>query len=314
MKPFRRILLVTGLLLVLALVVLYHVRGLEVAELDAAARAGATGDFLALTDGVTHYQIAGRDSGPGVVLIHGFSVPYYIWDGTFEALAASGFRVLRYDEYGRGLSDRPDRVYDSALYDRQLLELLDTLGFDAPVAVAGVSMGGAVAMAFAARHPERVSRLVLVDPMYERVEAPATPEVLTRLWMRLVTAHGLAEGQWNDFVHPERFPDWADRYREQMRYRGFQRALVSTLHHFFPEDHLADYRRVGELGKPVLLIWGREDRTIPFAASETVRQTLDTEFLAVDDAGHLPYLERPEVVNPRIVEFLGRDAAPPGAG
>lgn len=136
------------------------------------------------------------------------------------------------------------RSVATTLYDRQLLELLDTLGFDAPVAIAGLSMGGAVAMAFVAHYPERVSRLVLVDPMYQRVEPPAMPEVLTRLWMRLVTSHSLAEGQRSDFVHPERFPDWADRYREQMRYRGFQRALVSTRHHFFPEDHLANYRRV----------------------------------------------------------------------
>jgi pimeloyl-ACP methyl ester carboxylesterase len=55
------------------------------------------------------------------VLIPGFSVPYVIWDPTFEDLVEKGFRVLRYDLFGRGYSDRPDAIYDLELFDRQLM-------------------------------------------------------------------------------------------------------------------------------------------------------------------------------------------------
>src|SRR5574338_459493 len=85
----------------------YAAKNPEHRDLDAAARRGAPGRFVRLFDGVTHYQIDGPDSGRTVVLVHGFSVPYYIWDSTAAALAGAGYRVVRYDEYGRGGSDRP---------------------------------------------------------------------------------------------------------------------------------------------------------------------------------------------------------------
>jgi pimeloyl-ACP methyl ester carboxylesterase len=63
----------------------------------------------------------------------------------------------------------------------------------------------------------------------------------------------------------------------------------------------------------VLLIWGRLDTTLPFARSDAVREALNAEFAPVDDAGHLAHYERPEVVEPVLIEFLRR-GAPKGAG
>src|SRR3954471_17451667 len=73
-------------------------------ELTDAVRASAPGRFVRLTDGYTHYELGGPPAAPVVVLVAVFSVPYYIWDPTFEALVGAGFRVLRYDYYGRGFS------------------------------------------------------------------------------------------------------------------------------------------------------------------------------------------------------------------
>src|SRR5574341_1760866 len=142
---------VAGLVVVLVLIAagVYVVRDMEKQTLDAKARAHAPGKFVALSQGVTHYDLTGPDSGRAVVLLNGFSVPFYIWDSTQVALAANGFRVLRYDYYGRGYSDRPQLRYDIAAHDQQLVELLDTLGIRAPVDVAGLSMGGGVAVNFA---------------------------------------------------------------------------------------------------------------------------------------------------------------------
>ena len=81
---------------------------------------------------MTHYQLAGPPAVHTVVLVHGFSVPYYIWDPTFDGLVAAGFRVLRYDLFGRGWSDRPDARYDPNFFDEQLVQLLGAPGFANP--------------------------------------------------------------------------------------------------------------------------------------------------------------------------------------
>src|SRR5258706_14523512 len=104
----RRGRVASGVILCLvAVVVGLSFRNPEKAPLGAAARSRAPGRFVALGDGMTHYDVSGPDSGQRVVLVHGFSTPYYIWDSTVAALAAAGFRVARYDEFGRGYSDRP---------------------------------------------------------------------------------------------------------------------------------------------------------------------------------------------------------------
>jgi pimeloyl-ACP methyl ester carboxylesterase len=300
----------------------YVVRNPERDALDDAARRAAPGRFVTLADGVVHYRQDGPAGGVPVVLVHGFSVPSYIWDSTAAGLAAAGFRVLRYDLYGRGWSDRPDVQYDAALLDRQLAALLDSLGVRAPAHVVGLSMGGWVSATFAGRHPERVRSLTLVDPIASRraaLPAPLRAPLLgPALWQALAVP-GMAEGQSGDFHEPARFPDWADRYRVQMRYRGFGRALRSTITALAAADVPEAYRRVGRRGTPVLLVWGTEDRVVPFALSDSVRRWIPrAEFHAIERAGHLPHMERAEVVNPILVGFLRRvDSAsvvapPPG--
>ena len=282
----------------------------ETRALDDAARATAPGRFVHLPDGLTHYELAGPPDAQTVVLVHGFSIPYYIWDPTFAALVEAGFRVLRFDLYGRGFSDRPDTEYNADLYDRQLSSLLHALDIRAPVDVAGLSMGGPVTVHFADRHPERVRRLVLVDPAGFPLKQPLAAGLirapLVGEWlMDRFGGQILVKGLVKDLKEPSRFPDYQQRYRTQMQYAGFKRALLSTLRSGFL-THAADaYRRVGEQKRPVLLIWGREDSVIPFAISDKVKAAIPhAEFHAIDDAGHVPHLERPDAVNPILIEFL----------
>src|SRR6185436_7138871 len=111
----------------------YVARNPERLTLDDTTRGQAPGKFVRLTDGTTHYRVDGPDSGRVVVLAHGFSVPLYIWDSTANALASAGFRVVRYDAYGRGWSDRPDIEYSDKVYERQVVELLDSLKINGKV-------------------------------------------------------------------------------------------------------------------------------------------------------------------------------------
>ena len=111
MRIVRR-LLAAVLLLCAAAFAAYRLEDPERRALDDTARAAASGRYVRLADGVTHYETAGPDTGRVVVLAAGFSVPAYIWDSLYQRLADSGFRVLRYDYYGRGWSDRPSAAYD----------------------------------------------------------------------------------------------------------------------------------------------------------------------------------------------------------
>ena len=277
-------------------------------DLDDEARSQALGSFVELTDGQVHYELAGSGEGPLVVLVHGFSVPSFIWDPTFEELLSQGFRVLRYDLFGRGFSDRPDVDYDGTLFVEQLHELLAELGIEEPVDLVGLSMGGPVVASFTSSYPESVNRLVFVDPFVGPADAgvvavPGIGEYVAVVYLGRILPSRLAE----DFYSPEKVPPWEGRFREQMRYRGFRRALLRSLRQFMAEDFSDLYAEVGRLGKPTLLVWGRHDRTVPFAHSGRVADLLGTELLIVEEAGHTPHLERPDVFEPELVEFLRKN-------
>ena len=289
---------------------LYMGRNPERATLDDVARKSAPGKFIRLADGMTHYELLGPDSARTVVLVHGFSVPYYLWDSTTAALTSAGYRVLRYDEFGRGWSDRPDVAYTADLYDRQLEQLLDSLHVTDRVDLGGVSMGGWVTATFTRRHPKRVRALVLVDPVAGKSSSSNGPFDLPMvgglLWQAMVVPT-MADGQATDFVDPSRFPGWADRYRVQTRYHGFGRSLLETRRATAGMTTDTLYHAVAETGIPVLLVWGTKDVTVPFERSASVRAAIPAaEFHAIDGAGHLPILERAAFTDSIILAFLAR--------
>ena len=170
-------------------------------------------------------------------------------------------------------------------------------------------MGGTIASSFVNRHPARSGKLVLIDPDYRAgYEIPFRLRMpLARDYRIMMQVSNMAESEGNDFVHPERFAPYLDAYREQMRYRGFRRAILSTMLNYWPEDSTAEYRQLGKIGRPVLLLWGVADASTRFPLSARVRAEIpQAEFHAIEDAGHLPAYEHPETVNPILIGFLRR--------
>jgi pimeloyl-ACP methyl ester carboxylesterase len=283
----------------------------EYLELNDETRQGLPGSFITLPLGVTHYELGGPDNGQPVVLVHGFSVPYYIWDHNFPALVKAGFRVLRFDLFGRGYSDRPPHAtYDERLFAEQTLQLLDALAFTGKVDVIGLSMGGAIAAYFTAQHPERVRKLVLIDPAGLPMKKSLLMKLillpgLGELFMNLYGDHYLVSGQGDDFMHRECFPEFPIQYLPQMKYRGFKASLLSTLRSGMLERQLPSFRMVGEHELPVLLIWGTQDRTVPFPTSQLIIESIpQVDFKPIDGAGHVPHYENADIVNPILIEFL----------
>jgi pimeloyl-ACP methyl ester carboxylesterase len=282
----------------------------ETKDLDEAARQQADGSFILLADGITHYELGGPEKGQPVVLVHGFSTPYFIFDRTFEFLVNSGFRVLRYDLIGRGYSDRPRVDYDIHLFVRQLKDLLDALGLK-QVNLVGLSMGGPITTSFIGEYPEYVSRHVLIDP--------AGAKRVALLWMlkalKLPSVGELALGLVgngkmdiaSDMFDPKLVEHFQARYKVQMQYKGFKRALLSTLRNGMLDSFYETYACVGKLHKPTLLFWGKDDRTVPFEYSKFILKAIPhAEFHAIENCGHIPHYEKPEVVNPILLEFLSK--------
>jgi pimeloyl-ACP methyl ester carboxylesterase len=283
----------------------------ETEILNQKLRTSAPGSFVNLCDGITHYELGGPENGQVVVLIHGFSIPLQIWNPVFHSLAEAGFRVLRYDLYGRGFSDRPPKSYNQDLFDQQLLDLLKALAVEIPVDLIGLSMGGAISIVFCDRHPELVRKLILIDPAgfplnipvwANLIKAPILGELVMSLFSEKFLLSSIAE----DFYSLEQYPDLVEVARQQMKIVGYRRALLSTLRYDLLTDLSGIYQRVGMQARSACLIWGVEDKTIPFENSMQVRQAIpDIIFHPIEAAGHVPHYERPDAVLPILIDYLG---------
>lgn len=287
----------------------------EALSLSEELRASLPGGFVQLRDGVTHYELGGPEGGELVVLVHGFSVPNFIWDPTFAALTQAGFRVLRYDLFGRGYSDRPNLRNNKALFVKQLHDLLERVSPDGKAAIVSLSMGGPIAAEFARKHPERVGSMVFIDPAGFDLGLPAAVQALRlplvgEFFLGMLGRfgrRGLLQSMLSDFYRPSpgELEAFAGRYQEQRKYRGFKRSLLSTLRNGLLDEDLQAYAELGRSAVEVLLVWGREDRTVPFRYHKDFLELVpQSQFQAIDDAGHIPHFERPEVVNPRLIDFL----------
>ena len=208
-------------------------------------------------------------------------------------------------------------MYDQDLFVRQIADLLDSLAITDPVDLAAVSFGAAITSSFTERHPDRVRSLIYIDPVFN-TGRPLPPEERSAwAWtVHMVFKGGtdaMAKGQLYDFLHPERHPDWVDRYRVQQQFKGTReswrrtRAAIAVAPHQKPL-----LQQLGADPRPVLIVWGRQDPVAPFAESRDLLAAIPRATLVpVDSAGHLPHLEQPGVVIPAVVRFLHRPATQP---
>ncbi len=275
-------------------------------------RASLPGSFIRLTRGYVHYELSGPEDGPAIVLVPGLSVPYSTFDRNAPYLASRGFRVLRYDHYGRGFSDRPLVDYGLDTFVEQLAELLPAIGLTRPFVLLGLSMGGPVAAAAAARFPGVARALILVDPVYEWPEpGPAGRLLLAPFVGEAIMALGgarlLVRAQRRDFFDESSYREFIPRFLPPLRYRGLASAVLATMRSI-PRWPLEDvYRELGRSGLSTLLFWGSEDAVLPFEHSErSLRAVPQAELHRVLEAGHVPHWEKADEVNAVLDEFLRR--------
>lgn len=301
-------------LLILLILGAYLLADLRLKPLDDDARAAAPGAFAELSDGQIHYRWDGPEDGPVIVLVHGFSTPNFIYEQNVEALNAAGYRTLRFDHFGRGWSDRPRTRYDVDFYDRALVELLAHEGVDAPFGLAGLSMGGPIVAEFTARHPERVSKLVLLVPAgldTAGADSPSAKLVRTPIigdWIWRMFGKGILLG---DAQYDENARSDAEKLQgdvtEQFEYRGYLQALLSTLRHMPMADREETFQRLAATGVPVLAIYGDADETVLVSSAGKLESLLpDADVRIVEGGEHGLNYQMHGQINPWLVDWFAQ--------
>ena len=304
------IICVVVLLIVITPLSLYATSDIETRDLDDAARTQAGGSYVTLPEGVTHYELSGPGDGQVVVLMHGATIPMYAWDAQVKPLTDAGYRVLRYDMYGRGYSDRPSGDYSQAFYRKQLADLLDALKVKQPVDLVGLSMGGGLAMDFTANYPDRVKDVVLVAPMINSIKndtnfnlmrIPIVGEFLTRL-----VATGVMSGRAAQLMQKSpKAAEYAKMFKDQTGFKGFEKASLAAARSDAWADYTADYQAVGKQARDILLIWGTADSDITPQMVQAIQKALpNVQFKQIEGAGHDPQVDVPDQVNGLILDFL----------
>jgi pimeloyl-ACP methyl ester carboxylesterase len=292
----------------IAIVAPYLALNRETRSLDASARKARGGTYVTLPDGVTHYELSGPKEGPVVVLIHGGTIPFYAWDAQMPALHEAGFRVLRYDHFGRGYSDRPRVDYDRTLYQKQLGDLLAALDIDGTVNLVGVSFGGAIAATFAEAHPERMAKLVLIAPVVDYAEGKALfglakIPLLSEWYARVFSVRATVARANGFFQESGADPSYAEHFDEQTRFSGYEQALLSMSRTNALSSYRDTYAALGD--QSTLLIWGSEDSEIPRDHIDFIQKNLaNLSLIEIKGAGHGVTIQRKNEVNHQLQNFL----------
>lgn len=273
-------------------------------KMDGARRETAPGRFAELSDGLTHYRWYGPGQGPVALCVHGLTTPSFVWDGIARGLAGHGFRVLTYDLYGRGFSDRPKGAQTRTFFLRQLRELIDHEGIDGPLTVLGYSMGGGIATIFAAEEPDRLRRLILLAPAGLVHNAGTFAEATRRLpvigdWLMLAFGGAyLRRIARTQPAHPSIRADIGEAQAAETRLQGYLPAVLSSQRNLLAQTLEEEHRTIAVDGVPVLAIWGEQDDVIPLRAmSRLAELNDDARQVMIKGAGHgLAYTHTHEVL------------------
>lgn len=303
-----------GAVSVLALLIAFpYLREALRAPMNEAARQEAPGAFVQLSQGVTHYRWIGPTRGPVAVCVHGLTTPSAVWEAVARGLADQGFRVLVYDLYGRGYSDRPRGVQDQAFFLRQLDDLLAAQDIHEDITLLGYSMGGAIVTAFAAREPERVRRVILLAPAGMGHDPGRLVRLIRDLpglgdWLMLLRFPALHRKSTEaERALTSEVEGIVDYQQAELGRRGFVPAVLSSLRGILSQRLEEAHRRISREDIPVLAIWGREDVVIPIAAMGVLAQwNRIARHEVIAGAGHgLTYTHASAVVAAIRAELAG---------
>ena len=255
--------------------------------------------------------------GAPVLLIHGLGASVETWQNTLPALAGA-HHVYAVDLVGFGYSDKPDAEYTVDYLVDFIRGFMDVAGLE-QVALIGHSLGGALVLQLAIRHPDRVTKLVLVDSAglsrevglgLRLASLPLVGELLLR------PSPGKTRQALKPFFHdPTLLTDaFVDLNYDLITQPGAQAAYLATVRNlasvFGARRHINEgvVARLEEIRVPTLVIWGAQDAIVPVTHADIARDRVaNAQLHILPECGHMPMMERPEEFN-RLVSWFLADA------
>ncbi len=295
-------------------------------DLDAvdmkAKYSNASSQFVNLGGGLSvHARDEGNDDGPALVLIHGSNSSLQTWEPWVKRLGAD-YRIISIDLPGHGLTGaNPTRDYHYAAF----VDVVDRVMTQLKVqkfAIAGNSMGGAVAWHYALTHPDRVTAIGLIDaagaPAWQAKTIPLgfrlarTP--IIRDVMRSVTPRFVIASSLRSSVSKKEIVNDAmiDRYWELLLFPGNRQASIDRFalaHNVEP----ASKEKLAAIKVPTLIMWGAEDGLIPLSSAKWFAGAIpQAQSVIYPGVGHIPMEEVPDQSAKDMKVFLDKALKPAG--
>jgi pimeloyl-ACP methyl ester carboxylesterase len=271
-------------------------------------------------DGVQIQLAQWNGAGKTVIAVHGLTANCRCWDVIAQTVAAQ-HRFLAVDLRGRGRSDKPPTGYSEAHHIRDLLGVMNDLGLDRAVLI-GHSLGGYITMGFAARYPERVEKLILIDAggelsqeHWDRVSAAIKPAI-DRLEHRFASTEAFLDlMRLVPFFNP-----WSEAIESYLRYdvEPVENGVRSRIQPAHIREEVASKRSTGaapfypKLSCPVLIlratdgIFSPDDILLPAdAVQQMLREIPDARCKDITGTNHYSILFQPNAERDRaILAFL----------
>ncbi len=261
------------------------------------------GKFAELKNGNIFYQefISDNPIGQIVVLVHGFSTPSIVWKGIVPYLTDAGYDVIAYDHYGRGFSSRPKVDYTKGFYISTLKELIQYLKIEQKVHLVGYSMGGPIVGYFANENPNKVKSVNFIAPagyMFKRksqsnfylkiLNIPFVSKYISVVFPSLMYGGSSSiKLTTDDDENRLSQKELNTVYKEQMKYEGFTRSLISTAKNFNLFNTQKMYQELGKKKINASVIWGDVDEVVPFDGLSHLKSDYpDINFKVVENGHH----------------------------
>jgi 3-oxoadipate enol-lactonase len=248
-----------------------------------------------------NYQIDGPEGAPWIVLSNSLATTLAMWDQQAADLKAQ-YRVLRYDQRGHGETDAPAGRYTFEQLIADALGLMDALAIK-KAHFGGLSMGGATALGFAQKHPDRLDKVIVCD-----TPCQSTPTSTQQWEERIVVAQkqgmeALVEptiGRWFPPAVLEAKPPHVDKVRAMIRttpVNGFIGCAAALANHDYASA-------VATVTRPVLFMAGEKDGVTPTAMRKLSAALPGSRYVELPGAGHISNMDQPEGFTWAIADFL----------
>jgi len=308
----RNIVLLVLVLLVLFFILLpkfYHKDSMAYEEAVAKL---AKGKFVTVDNKKVHYLEQGE--GKPVILIHGFLYNTVMWKKNIEALAKN-FKVYVIDLWGWGYSERLKELnYSFDLYGKQVIGFMDALKIPR-ASLVGQSMGGGISVYVTAHFPNRVDRLILVDPAVIPYPLTTTGRIYTLPFvgefLNALPGNALLKKNTQNlwFYDPNKVTDdYVEEVARPLLIKGSLDGVMAILRNVLKEPYVeVEAQKLAQLNNPILIVHGREDKAVPLDCSQKLNALWKGSQLVIfEKAGHSPHEEHPEKFNQLALGFLSQ--------